>query len=166
LGVTGAAVAGGAHGDLSEVERSLERLFRLAMGRKTLSRQTDVVGASVTRTGYAVLRTLADESPLTMGELAARAHMDPAVAARQVAALHREGLVDRSAHSGDGRIRFIEPTASGLETYSRIVEMRETYMSRVLTDWSASDRRDLVRLVDRLVADLKRQPFTSDKESR
>lgn len=148
------------------VERSLERMFRMAMGRKTLLKQTESVGAGVSRTGYAVLRTLEDESPLTMGELAVRSHMDPAVAARQVGALEKDGLVRRSSHDGDGRVRLIEPTPRGTSVYRRIVEMRTTYMSRVLADWSDADRRDLVRMVDRLVVDLQRQPFTSDEESR
>ena len=72
----------------------------------------------------------------------------------------------RSSHDGDGRVRLIEPTPRGTSVYRRIVEMRTTYMSRVLADWSDADRRDLVRMVDRLVVDLQRQPFTSDEESR
>lgn len=150
---------------LSQVERSLERLFRLSMGRRVLSRQTDAVGAAVSRAGYAVLRMLHDESPLTMGALAGRCHMDPAVAARQVATLERAGLVHRGTHDGDGRRRMIEPTERGSEVYGRIVEMRTEFMSRVLTDWSATDRSRLVELVDRLVDDLQRQPFTTHEEA-
>lgn len=152
-------------GDLPEVERSLERLFRLSMGRRMLTRQTDAVGAAVSRAGYAVLRMLDDESPLAMGDLAARCHMDPAVAARQVGTLEKTGLVRRSAHRGDGRVRLIEPTDRGVEVYHRIVEMRTEFMSRVLARWSTEDRRELVRLVDRLVDDLQHQPFASEEDS-
>lgn len=118
----------------------------------------------MSRAGYAVLRSLHDQSPLTMGELAARCHMDPAVAARQVGKLEEDGLVHRAAHDGDGRVRMIEPTRLGTEVYGRIVGMRTAFMSRALGDWSAADRRRLMKLVDRLVDDLQRQPFTGGEE--
>ncbi|UDY37441.1 MarR family winged helix-turn-helix transcriptional regulator [Dermatobacter hominis] len=151
-----------APGDLDEVEASLERLFRLAMGRRTLSRQTEAVGSPVSRAGYAVLRTLAS-GPLSMKELAARAAMDPAVAARQVGALEREGLVRQRADERDGRVRVVAPTEAGREAFRRIVELRTAYLADVLGDWSTTDRAGLVRVVDRLVADLQRVPFAREE---
>ena len=150
--------------ELSDVERSLERLFRLSMGRRTLSRQSVAVGASVSRAGYAVLRTLDDQSPLSMGELASRTHMDPAVAARQVGVLEEDGLVRRSAHGGDGRVRIIERTDNGADVYRRIVAMRTDFISRVLAEWSPPERRRLAEVDDRLVDDLQHQPFVSRQE--
>ncbi|MEZ5311052.1 MAG: MarR family transcriptional regulator [Microthrixaceae bacterium] len=126
--------------EMARAERSLEGLFRLSMGRRTLSYQANVVGVEVSRAGYAILRTLDDESPLAMGDIAARCHMDPAVVARQVDTLVKAGLVKRVDHVGDGRRRVIEPTERGADVYGRIIEMRTEFMSRVLADWSSTDR--------------------------
>ncbi len=145
--------------DLAGVEASLERLFRLAMGRRLLSRQADAVGAPVSRAGYAVLRTLDGEGPLAMKELAARTSMDPAVAARQVGSLEQEGLVRQRADERDGRVRVVESTERGREVYRAVVGLRTAYLGRVLDGWTADERTELARMVDRLVNDLQRVPF-------
>jgi len=150
--------------DLGDVERSLERLFRLAMGRKVHSRQTERVGASVSRAGYAVLRTLDAEGSQAMGELARACSMDPAVAARQVAALERDRLVRRDGHGADGRVRVVELTPEGRDVYRRIVGMRTAFLGRVLDGWTATEREHLAEVVDRLVDDLQHVPFGTDEE--
>jgi DNA-binding MarR family transcriptional regulator len=152
-----------ARSDLSSVERSLEQLFRLAMGRRQLARQSEAVGAEVSRAGYAVLRTLDDRGPMPMGSLARSCTMDPAVAARQVGALEQRSLVRTSPDANDGRVRVVEITDHGTEVLRRIVELRTAYLARVLRDWSAEDRATLVDVVDRLVEDLQSVPFGAEE---
>src|SRR4051794_40214146 len=78
-----------------DLERALEGLFRLTAHRRFDARQTDAVGASVTRAGYAVLRPLADHEVLSLRDLALASHMDAAAASRQVNQLVEDGLVQR-----------------------------------------------------------------------
>jgi DNA-binding MarR family transcriptional regulator len=145
--------------DIAEAEYALERLFRLSMSRRMHMRQTEAVGVAVTRAGYAVLRTLDELGPLQMGEIARQCSMDPAVAARQVSALVDDALVTRTAGHRDARVSVVQLTRAGRTVYRRIVAVRTAYMHEVLAGWPAADRAELVRLVDRLVGDLKDARF-------
>jgi DNA-binding MarR family transcriptional regulator len=148
--------------DLHSVERSLEQLFRLAMGRRTLARQSEAVGAEVSRAGYAVLRTLGDSGAITMGALARHCAMDPAVAARQVGSLEQKALVRTAGDANDGRVRIVELTDHGADVLSSVVELRTAFLARALRDWSDDQRGILVDVVDRLVEDLQSVPFGAE----
>lgn len=146
-------------GEVAAVERSLERLFRLSTGRGLDGRQAEAVGAEVTRAGYAILRCLADAGEQPFGDVARECSMDPGAASRQVRQLETAGLVERAAAADDGRVAILRLTAHGRDVYRRIVEFRTGHMRRVLDGWPSSDRTDLVRLVDRLVDDLRSTPL-------
>jgi DNA-binding MarR family transcriptional regulator len=145
--------------NVAAAERALERLFRLTSSRKLQSKQTAVVGADVTRAGYAVLRCVEQAGELSLGDVARECTMDPAATGRQVKNLEDEGLLERRAGGDDARVTVVRLTGAGRRVYRRIVEFRNDYMADVLAGWPARDRADLVRLVDRLVADLTSVPI-------
>jgi DNA-binding MarR family transcriptional regulator len=145
--------------DTSAAEEALERLFRLTGGRKMYARQSAVVGVLVTRAGYAILRTLDQEGPLSTGELARGCTMDAGAAVRQVKALEDDGLVTRTDRADDARVTVVALTDAGREVYRRIVEVRTDHLDEVLAAWSDTDRAQLTELVGRLVDDLKAVPF-------
>ena len=149
--------------DVTAAERSLERLFRLTVNRRLHTRQAAAVGAVVTRAGYAVLRCLHDEEALTLGELARECSMDPAAAGRQVKALEDEGLVARDVSDDDARVVLVRLTERGVDVYHRIVAVRVQHTADVLAEWSPDDRATLVRLVDRLVDDLRAVPLRTPR---
>jgi DNA-binding MarR family transcriptional regulator len=144
--------------EVGAVERSLEQLFRLTVNRRMHQRQTEAVGADVTRAGYAILRCLDDAGELSLGDLARDCSMDPGAASRQVRQLEEAGLVDR-AGTDDGRVVALRLTSRGRDVYRRIVAIRSSHMTEVLSDWPTAERAQLARLVDRLVDDLKATPF-------
>lgn len=145
-------------GDVAAAERALERLFRLTNNRKLHARQAAAVGAVVTRAGYAVLRCVHDADELSLGEIARECAMDPAAAGRQVKNLEDEGLIERTVSGDDARVVFVRLTEPGHEVYQRIVAVRVQHTGDVLAGWSSHDRAELVRLVDRLVDDLRTVP--------
>ena len=147
---------------VSEAERSLERLFRLTVNRAIHHRQTAAIGVDVTRAGYAILRTLADSGDLPMGQLAKRCSMDPAAANRQVRVLEDAELVERVTDPDDARLAVARLTTKGRRTHDRIVALRVEQMTDVLDSWSEHDCTELVRLIDRLVADLRSTPLRTD----
>jgi DNA-binding MarR family transcriptional regulator len=144
---------------IAAAERALERLFRLTSSRKLQAKQTAVVGADVTRAGYAVLRCVVQSGELSLGDVARECSMDPAAAGRQVKSLEDDGLLERRAAEDDARVTIVRLTVDGRRVYRRIVEFRNDYMAEVLSRWPARDRAELVRLVDRLVDDLKSVPI-------
>ncbi len=147
---------------VSEAERSLERLFRLTVNRAIHHRQTAAIGVDVTRAGYAILRTLAEGGDLPMGQLAKRSSMDPAAANRQVRVLEDAELVERVTDPDDARLAVARLTTKGRRTHDRIVALRVEQMTDVLDSWSERDCAELVRLIDRLVADLRSTPLRTD----
>ena len=150
---------------MGAVERSLEQLFRLTVNRRMHQRQTEAVGADVTRAGYAILRCLDDAGELSLGDLARDCSMDPGAASRQVRQLEDAGLLAR-AGTDDGRVVVLRPTARGRDVYRRIVAIRSAHMSEVLAGWTATERAQLSQLVDRLVDDLKATPYRPERSSR
>jgi DNA-binding MarR family transcriptional regulator len=145
--------------DVAAAERALERLFRLTSSRKLQSKQTAVVGVDVTRAGYAVLRCVDEAGELSLGEVARQCSMDPAAAGRQVKNLEDDGLLERRAGGNDARVTVVRLTTDGRRVCRRIVEFRNEYMTEVLARWPPRDRAQLVRLVGRLVDDLKSVPI-------
>jgi DNA-binding MarR family transcriptional regulator len=136
------------------LERALERLFRLSGNRRFDARQAATVGATVTRAGYALLRSLSDHGPLGLRELATASYMDAAGASRQVSQLVDAGLVDRRGAADDARAIELTLTDEGREVYERIVHYRLHHLADVLSSWSEDDRSALTGLVDRLATDL------------
>lgn len=146
-------------------ERALERLLRLSLGRSGQARQDELVGASVSRAGYSVLRALDDHGPLPLGELARACAMDPAAAVRQVQALEAEGLVERAASPGDARLKLALLTASGRAALERLVDLRVAYLDRALEGWTVAERAQLADSVERLTDGLVRTPYATDDEA-
>ena len=102
-----------------ELERALEGLFRLGANRRFNQQQTLSVGAGVTRAGYAALRSLADQGPLSVRRLADACAMDAATASRQLQPLVEAGLVERRAVESDARQVELVLTPRGRAVYDR-----------------------------------------------
>ncbi len=150
----------GAPGSIEDIalERALEGLFRLGANRRFDSQQAEAIGATVTRAGYAVLRSLSDHGTLTLRDVAEAAAMDAATASRQVGSLVDEGLVSRRTAADDARSIDLELTARGRDVYERIVRYRLAHLANVLEGWPDRDRATLARLVDSLVERLGATP--------
>lgn len=141
-----------------ELERALEGLFRLGANRRFNQQQTLSVGAGVTRAGYAALRSLADQGPLSVRRLADACAMDAATASRQLQPLVEAGLVERRAVESDARQVELVLTPRGRAVYERIVDYRLDQLTSVLAEWPEADRAALTTLVTRLAGDLSRLP--------
>jgi DNA-binding MarR family transcriptional regulator len=144
---------------VAEAEKSLERLFRLAANRKMYARQAATVGAVVARPGYALMRSIDEVGEISMGDLARACSMDPAATGRQVRTLEDDGIVERIPGADDARTVVVRLTDEGRAVLRRIVEVRTSYLAKVLDDWPERDRAELIRLVDRLVDGLRSVPF-------
>jgi DNA-binding MarR family transcriptional regulator len=141
--------------DLDGVERALESLFRLNASRKVHALRAAAAGVTISAPGFVLLRRVQEDGPLSLGEIARRTDMDPAAAGRQVRQLERDGLVERVASAGDGRVTNVSVTPAGREARRRISEVLDRHMEDVLDAWSPADRANLARLLTRLADDLR-----------
>ena len=95
---------------------------------------------------------------MRMSDLADLVRMHPAALTRQVQALEIEGLVERSQDPADGRASVIAVTDAGRKVHSRIEAANDEIMAEQLSEWSDEELRELVSILDRLVADLRAVP--------
>ena len=141
--------------DFEAVTAPLGRLFRLGASRRVQARQAEAAGVDVSPPGLVLLQRLVEEGPLSLSDLSSRAEMDTGAASRQVKALEAEGLVERRSRVGDARVTELDVTPTGRRVRARIKEVQDRHMADVLVGWSAADRQQLARLLDRFVEDLR-----------
>ena len=144
-----------ATGDLDAVSRAIDQLLRLNASRKVHARQSAAAGVLVSQPGYVLLRRIAEDGPLSLGELARLTHMDPAAAGRQVRQLEADGLVERRAGKADARVTEVRTTARGREVRRRLSKVLGRHLEDALVDWSPDDLATLAGLLNRLVDDLR-----------
>ncbi|MGQ4515290.1 MarR family transcriptional regulator [Streptomyces sp. DW26H14] len=130
---------------LRRIERQtavLNRNFEL------LYRRTDV-HEHLDRSGYLMLRTLADDGRMDIRTLADRLGLDPSTAGRQIAVMERAGLVERRCEPPDRRRALISPTEEGLARAESVRRERTDGFARLLGDWSEQDLRTLGEMFER-----------------
>jgi DNA-binding MarR family transcriptional regulator len=91
--------------------------------------------------------------PLRASTLAERVRSDPSTVSRQVAALVKDGLVERMADPDDGRAYLLAATDKGRAAHRSQMRSRNDHFARMLAHWSERDCRRLVELLQRFTAD-------------
>lgn len=102
-----------------------------------------------------LLKVLANEGPIRASQLAEFAHIDPSTASRQVAALVKDGLIERRADPEDGRACLLVLTDKAGDVLRRHDEIRDSHFARMLTGWSERDLRRFAALLSRFTADFE-----------
>jgi DNA-binding MarR family transcriptional regulator len=102
---------------------------------------------------HVVLKSLATAGPIRSSELAERIESDPSTVSRQVAALVKDGLIERRADPADGRACLLVPTAKGEAVLSEHNAIRMQHFTGMLEDWSDADLRTFAALLQRFTDD-------------
>ena len=92
--------------------------------------------------------------PIGVVELADVVGRDYTTVSRQVARLDELGLVVRRAGTRDKRVREAEVTELGREMADAVDRMREELVGELMADWTNAERRDLTRLLKRMVSSM------------
>jgi len=137
---------------LAEVERELSAFF-LAAERSQARRVLPEVGR-LEKTAFHLLGQLVQEGPLRPSAVAHLIRLDLSTVSRHVAALEGAGLVARDPDPADRRACLLRATERGEVILDRLRAARRERIQEALGDWSAEDRRQLVRLLGRLNASL------------
>lgn len=116
-------------------------------------RQAAAADVQLSQASYTLLRSIADDGPMPMGELARLAHMDLGMAARIVQGLQDDGMVTRFSDPADGRKTMVEVSAAGQHTARALQDVRRDHLERALSDWSVADLREFDRLLGRFLTD-------------
>jgi DNA-binding MarR family transcriptional regulator len=132
-----------------------EQLMAMLRGFKGLHGDvTDRVGLRVEMPAAAVLGVLAERGPSRASTLAELLRLDLSSVSRQVAALEREGWVQRERDPADQRASLLELSPAGRDLLDRLRAARGEALRAVLTDWSPDDLTTFARGLERFALDL------------
>lgn len=133
----------------------MTRLSSTLSRGQLFERATAAAGVTLERPSVTILVILyTADGPLRVGEIAHRMQVAGPHATRQLHGLEQRGLVERVPDPDDQRARLITLTASGRQLVDRYLRVVNGWFVGALSAWSDADRRDLVRLLGRMVEDL------------
>lgn len=102
-----------------------------------------------------VLAKVVMTGPKRVTELADLISTDASTVSRQVAAMVKDGLLERQADPGDGRASLVVATERGRAAMERFREGRARELATLLEDWTPADCTTLARLLERFTTDLQ-----------
>jgi len=103
-----------------------------------------------------IISCVANDGPLRASALAENVQSDPSTISRQVAALVRDGLLERRADPVDGRASLLVTTPKGDAAHREQIGMRTKHFARMLADWDERDVRQFTALLRRFTDDFER----------
>lgn len=137
--------------DVAAVADTFVALMRTFV--RTRSRLLAAAKHDVEWSAHVLLRALSMDGPMRSSALAERVESDPSTVSRQVAALVRDGLVERRADPEDGRATLLVPTAKADAILHEQNDIRLQHFARMLSDWSEADLRTFAELLERFTKD-------------
>ena len=124
------------------------RTFNRARARILAAAQHDVEWSA-----HVVLKCLQNEGPMRAGSLAECVMSDPSTVSRQVAALVKDGLLERRADPDDGRASLLVLTPRAHEVLAAHDEVRLQFFAEMLRDWTPGDLSAFAGLLARFADD-------------
>jgi DNA-binding MarR family transcriptional regulator len=156
-------VAQSTQAEVSELtQREIECGHRLAAAMFAMGKQQASIGTRMAKIGgfdrssIILLKTLAHLGPSRSSALAAAIHSDPSTVSRQVAALVRDGLVERMADQEDGRASLLAATPAGKALLEDIRTRMGLSLARMVKHWAPEEIERFVELFERFVIDQER----------
>ncbi len=138
-------------GAVSDQQRALNDLERelTLLARHYVSARKPRDGQTLDRSAYVLLTRLEADEPLTLKQLAETFRVDVSTINRQVAAMLRNGLVERIPDPEGGMARKFRPTPHGLERLAADRDHSRAGTRRVVADWPEDHVEELVALLSR-----------------
>ncbi|MFI7675169.1 MarR family winged helix-turn-helix transcriptional regulator [Actinophytocola sp. NPDC049390] len=156
-------VAAGIGAEPAELtEEQLEAGRRLAGAFFGIGKQQAALGHRMSKAGgvdrstVMLLKTLVHQGPSRSSALAAAIHSDPSTVSRQIAAMVRDGLVERMADPEDGRASVLVPTEAGKALLEEQRKRLGLALARVVQEWAPDDVDRFLELLERFVTDHER----------
>ncbi len=112
--------------------------------------QSKVGDRNLTPQQFSVLAMLLERREIAQTKLGGLVAMDPATVLGVVQRLAQRGLVAVRTDPADGRRRLVQLTRDGHELARELIAIGPTISDEILAGLSEKERRDLLRLLDRL----------------
>jgi DNA-binding MarR family transcriptional regulator len=128
----------------------------MGLGRQWAAVASQLAKQGIDKTSMTLLSALTSIGPVRSNVLAEAVHSDPSTISRQVAALVRDGLIERRADPDDGRASLLAVTDRGRELLETRHRQKSCSIARMLKHWPAEDRERFAELLERFVVDHER----------
>jgi DNA-binding MarR family transcriptional regulator len=112
-------------------------------------------GVEVDRSGIIILATLDRLGPMRMSDLAAEIGLDRSTISRQVAAVVRNGYVQKLDDSSDARASQLQLTSRGHAARRKLAEAWHDIVTELLAEWSSEEQAQLGRLLGKLAQQMR-----------
>jgi DNA-binding MarR family transcriptional regulator len=112
----------------------------------------DAAGVQLDRSGIVILTTLHRLGPLRLSDLADDIGLDRSTISRQVAAVVRDGYVERAVDENDARALLLTLTARGQAIRQKLATAWHDIVIGLMAEWPEQDIAELARLLSRLTA--------------
>lgn len=146
----------GRRSDVESVESAMAAIRR-SQTRRALSRTADRndatagVSAGVVELLDALEAAEVAGTAPTVSTVAESLAIDQPRASKLAAAAVEAGLVRRIADQADGRRAVLARTAAGRAVSDRVHDFRRSAFDAAMADWSAKERKEFARLLNRFV---------------
>lgn len=100
---------------------------------------------------FGILSILVSTGPLSQMEIGQHMIIDKATMVKLIDSLEALGLVERTPHAQDRRVRIVELTAKGKSTFEKLVEKARAAELVFAKNLSADERETLRKLTSRLL---------------
>jgi DNA-binding MarR family transcriptional regulator len=127
---------------------ALMRSFGRAKARFVAAAEHDVEW-----TAQIILRQLSVNGPMRASALADCLRSDPSTVSRQVAALVKDGLLERRSDAEDGRASILVLTPRADEVIAHHDQLRLEHFATMLADWDEPDLERFAELLARFTVD-------------
>ena len=125
----------------------IRRLQQIAVA--VFMEETEEFG--VTPVQYAALSAVLRQPGIDQRTLAAKVSFDTSTIAGVVDRLEARGLLTRSQHSGDRRVRLLHLTAAGEKLLAALVPPMQQTQKRILEPLSAAERKLFMNMLQRVI---------------
>lgn len=154
------------NGRVDDITRIERELTVLASRARTIHVSKPAGDVELDRAAYGVLLRLEEEGSLRLGQLARLSGVDPSTITRQVQALERLGLVERSEDPRDRRACRLGLSEEGRSALADVQGRRRGWLDDALAGWSSADRHRLGALLGRLNDAIGEQLAPREEELR
>ena len=111
--------------------------------------------ASTSVSVWRVLAWLSEKEALTVGELALHTHMERTVLGRLLDRMAGQGLIERTAASGDKRISLTRISRAGRLAFARMQPVRSSIYEKAIRGIAGEDIETARRVIMAMVGNLR-----------
>jgi DNA-binding MarR family transcriptional regulator len=123
----------------------------MGLGRQWAAVSSQLSRLGIDKTSMILLSALTTIGPVRSNALAEAVYSDPSTISRQVAALVKDGLIERRADPADGRASLLAVTGKGRELLEARHRQRSRALAGMLAHWPVEDRERFIELLERFL---------------